>query len=204
MKSMRVILFSFLVVCLLCGCYAHSPSSMANAVQPQELGGKDWIQLGQPGPEHRELERFVGEWNVRISSRAAPTQEPEVSQGRSNLVWVLDNRFVEEHFTGSIASNSYTGRGFFGYEKATRRYVNMWIESLATGVTLMYGSFDAAQHIFYFEGNVYDPLLGRLKLIKTRVSFFSKDEFVMSMLEKTAAGEDFVSFELRYQRVGFG
>jgi hypothetical protein len=204
MQSIKVILFLGLTVCLLCGCYAHSPSSLANAVRPQELAGKDWIELGQPGVEHRELDRFVGEWNVSISSRATPTQAPEVSQGRSNLVWVLDNRFIEEHFSGSIAGHSYMGRGFFGYENATRRYVNVWIESLATGVTLMYGSFDPAQQRFDFEGNVYEPLLGRLKAIKTRVSFISKDEFTMSMVEKTLAGDEFTSFELRYQRVGLG
>lgn len=202
MKSTSVMLFSFLVVCLVCGCNSHSPSSLAHAIRPQELKAKDWIELGQPGTEHRELERFVGDWNVRISSRATPTQDPEVSQGRSNIAWVLDNRFIEEHFTGSVAGHSYTGCGFFGYEKATRRYVNVWLESLATGVTLMYGSFDATQFIFHFEGTVYDPLLGRQKLIKTRVSFVSKDEFTMSMFEKTPAGEEFVSFDLGYRRVG--
>jgi len=203
---MRVTCVSFCLVVslcvILCGCAAHSPSSLAKAVRPAEIVGKDWIALGQPGVEHRELERFVGEWDVRISSRSAPAQSPEVSQGRSSISWVLDNRFIEEHFSGAIAGASYTGRGFFGYENATRRYLNVWIESLATGVTVSYGTYDPEAGVFHFEGSLYDPLLGRLKLIKTRVSSLSKDEFTMAMLESTSAGEEFVAFELRYRRVG--
>jgi hypothetical protein len=69
-------------------------------------------------------------------------------------------------------------------------------------VTVSYGTYDPDAGVFHFEGSLYDPLLGRLKLIKTRVSSLSKDEFTMSMLDNTSAGEEFVAFELRYRRVG--
>jgi hypothetical protein len=201
-KSMdRIVPYMVTVLALLlCGCSPQSPASLANAVRPEELAGKDWIGLGQPGEEHRELERFIGEWKVRISSRGSPTQEPMVSEGQSRISWVLGDRFVEEHFSGVIAGERYTGRGFFGYENATRRYVNVWLESLATGVTLAYGVYGPKEGAFQFEGSVYDPLIGGLKAVVTRITFTSKDAFTMAMIEQTPTGQDFVSFELVYQR----
>lgn len=185
---------------LLCGCAVRSPQSLEKAVRPQDLNVDSWIALGHPSEEHKELERFVGEWRVRIASRGDPTQSPLISEGSSSISWVLGNRFVEEYFSGKLAEQPYEGRGFFGFDNTTRRYVSVWMESVATGVVLAYGLYRPEEQTFDFEGTVYDPLLGRTKQATTKIHFVSPDEFTIAFIEQTSAGVEFAAFELAYQR----
>ncbi len=189
-----------LVSLALLGCSVRAPDSMHRAMQPRELTAQGWMALSQPGAAHKELERLVGEWRVSISLRSAPSQAPTVSAGRSKITWTLDNRFVEEEFIGELGGQRYQGRGFLGFDNATRRYVNVWFESLSTGATVTYGTYDSDKALFRFQGPVYDPALGRTKKVRIELQVNSADEFRLSFIERADSGVDFAAFESIYRR----
>ena len=186
-----------LVVChLITGC-----SFQANdGVSPSGLTPTEWASLSKPGPSHKLLDMFVGEWESTIAFRSEPGARPEVSKGRSSIHWVLGNRFLQEDFQGEAGGERFQGMGLMGYDNGARAFKFVWIDSLNTALAVSSGRYSPDRNLFEMKSEMYDPLFGGLKTVRSVLQIKSRDEYEFLMVDTAPNGKEFTSLEMKYTR----
>lgn len=179
---------------------------LGSAVQAQEKKEQpDFMELmkkfGTPGPEHKNLEPLVGQWDVTVKMFEKPGESPKVSKGTSNTQWMLDKRYIGEHFKGNIEGMSFEGMGLTGYDRYGKKYVGMWVDSMSTGFMTTKGTYDAKTKTFTFEYVHDDPYMGKKMKCRDVVRILGNDEHVSEMYRAPfGGGDEFKIMEIRYVR----
>ncbi len=187
---------------VLVSCIACAPRSLEDilGVKPRDITPEQFSAMSQPGAAHDILKKFVGEWNIEVISRSSPDANPERSSAYSSSQWVLGYRYVREKYKSLESGPRYEGLGFLGYDAGARVYSTVWMDSLNTSIATSKGVFNPETATFAMKGEVYDPLLGRLKETRTLIQILSQDSYKITMVDRTARGNDFISLELTYNR----
>lgn len=181
-----------------------SQANDTKGVTPSELTPSEWVALSKPGPSHRLLDLFVGEWDATITFWSGPRAEPQVSRGRSSVEWILGKRFIKEDFTGELAGEKFQGLGIMGFDNGSRRFSNVWMESTGTALVISHGKYLADTNSFEFSAEVYDPLIGKTKTTRSTITITSHDGYRVEVMDQDAKGESYKSFEAAYTRKGSG
>jgi len=185
-------------------CMACAPRSLEDmlGVKPRNLTPEQFAALNHPGAAHDVLKTLVGEWNVDVVSWSSPDANPERSSARSSSRWILGYRYVREKYRSLEMGPRYEGLGFLGYDAGARVYSSVWMDSLNTSIATSRGVFNPETATFAMSGEVYDPLLGRMKETRTLIQILSQDSYKITMVDRTSRGKDFKSLELTYNRMG--
>ncbi|MEN9847094.1 MAG: hypothetical protein RIS36_2241 [Pseudomonadota bacterium] len=194
----RLIALSAVVWCA--GCAPRSLEDMLG-VKPRNLTPEQFAALNQPGASHEVLTTFVGEWNVDVLSRSSPDANPKRSSARSSASWVLGYRYVREKYKSLEMGPRYEGLGYLGYDAGAQVYSSVWMDSFNTSIATSRGVFNPETETFALKGEIYDPLLGRMKETRTLIQILSTDSYKITMVDRTARGKDFISLELTYNRI---
>jgi hypothetical protein len=195
---------SRLVACgLILSCVACAPRNLEDmlGIKPRNLTPEQFAELSRPGASHEVLKTFVGEWNVAVVSWGSPDANPERSTARSSINWILGYRYLREKYKSLEMGPRYEGLGFLGYDAGAQVYSSVWMDSLNTSIATSKGVFNPETAAFAMKGEVYDPLLGRMKETRTLMQILSPDSYKVTMVDRTARGEDFKSLELTYTRL---
>lgn len=186
----------------LVGAFALGQARGQEQAGAEEQGGLGdmaaWTELGTPGPEHAELGKAVGTWTCEAKSWMAPGAEPFVDRGRATFSMVLGDRILKQEFEGAMAGTPYTGLGFTAFDKATRRYQSIWMDSTSTGIFMMSSTRKLGDEAWEYRGSFYGP--GGVE-VPTRAIMrkTGDDEQVMEMYHDMGRGET-KSMELTYRR----
>lgn len=103
---------------------------------------KAMIELGTPGPMHKWLAAQEGDWTVAMTAHGSDGK-PEQSQSSATLKMVLDGRFQEQRYSGSIGGKPYTGYGLTGYDNLKKEFVLYWFDSMGTAPSISRGQRSA-------------------------------------------------------------
>lgn len=109
-------------------------------------------------PEHEALKQMVGNWEGTVRFKMGDTWDSSDSKASRRLA--MDGRFVIEEVRGTMPDGEFHGMGIVGYNTIDKRYESVWIENLATHVSMATGTFDKASKRFTFEGDMIDPMTG--------------------------------------------
>lgn len=107
---------------------------------------------GTPGPAHRALDAFVGDWKAEVKCSMDPDGPPNVSQATSKAKWTLNGHFVEEEFHGEMMGKPFTGRCLFGYDNTKRKFNSVWVDDLHTSMFTSEGKGDSGYKVITLEG----------------------------------------------------
>jgi hypothetical protein len=90
---------------------------------PQDLL-KALAEAGKPGPEHKKLQPFVGNWTFTMKVWTDPSQPPAELKGAIERKWIMDGRFVQETLRGECVKTgkSFEGMGLLGYDSAQKKF----------------------------------------------------------------------------------
>jgi hypothetical protein len=85
---------------------------------------KALAEAGKPGPEHKKLEPFVGNWTLTMKFWTDPSQPPAELKGSVERKWIMDGRFVLETARGQCAKTgkSFEAMGLLGYDAAQKKF----------------------------------------------------------------------------------
>jgi len=199
---MRKISWTVVAVFLVCtpGCSSLSNHSAEDGVSARTLTPMQWAAISRPGPSHKFLAMFAGEWESEISFRSSPDQQRQVSRGASTIRWVLGDRFLQEDFQGEAGGEKFQGMGLMGFDNGARQFKMVWVDSLNTAVAVSSGRYNPEQNVFEMTSEVYDPLIGALKTVKSVLRIKSADKYEFSMFDTAPNGREFISFEMLYTR----
>lgn len=153
-----------------------------------------------PGPNHKMLEPFVGEWNVSVKFWMEPGAEPGVSKGTASSRWIMDGRWMQEDFNGDFAGTPFKGMGMTGYDPFKKKYVSTWVDSMSTTMMSQEGTVDSAGKVFTYSGKSFDPFMNMETTTKTILSVDSHDQHTMKMYTIMPDGAEMQTMEIVYTR----
>src|SRR4051812_3523771 len=59
-------------------------------------------QGGSPGPGHKALDQYVGNWKCEVKCWMDPNGQPQQSKGTAKIGWIMGGRYLQEEFHGEM------------------------------------------------------------------------------------------------------
>lgn len=137
-------------------------------------------QAGAPGPGHKVLEHYVGNWKCEVKCWMDPNGQPQQSQGTAKAKWIMGGRYLEEEFHGEMMGRPFQGRTVMGFNNVKQTYQSTWIDDMNTAMFCSEGKGDAKQ--ITLEGRSSCPATGRTDIpmrVVLRVIDANKHTFEM-------------------------
>jgi Protein of unknown function (DUF1579) len=164
----------------------------------------NWMRIATPGEQHTKLDPFVGQWDVTTRMWFAPGMPPMVSKGTSEIIWVLDGRFIQENFKGQMQMpgaepQAFEGLGLTGYDIAKAQYIGSWADTMSTASITSSGQFDEATQKLTMSGQFDCPMDGPSKM-RMVVGMVNSDEFLLEAYKTVQGQEEAKSMEITYTR----
>src|SRR6266478_2530490 len=137
---------------------------------------------GAPGPAHKALEAFVGNWKAEVKCWMEPGGPPHVSHGTAKASWVLNGHFLEEEFHGEMMGKPFTGRSLMGYDNIKQTFNTVWVSDMQTSMFTSEGKGENGNKVITLEGKSNCPATGRKDIpMKTVFRVISPDKHVFEM-----------------------
>ena len=153
-----------------------------------------------PGPHHRHLDHFIGQWDAALTMWVQPDAPPTESKGSMSAEWILDGRFVRENFRGDFMGATFDGVGIYGYDGVEKRYTSVWMDSMSTAMMLSHGSCDESGTTFEYKGQARDPWGGEMTTYRMVIKVENKDKHTFTMYTSTPSTPEFKNMVIVYTR----
>jgi hypothetical protein len=155
---------------------------------------------GTPGPAHKALETFVGNWKAEVKCWMEPGGPPNVSQGTAKTSWTLNGHFLEEEFHGEMMGKPFTGRSLMGYDNIKQTFNTVWVSDMQTARFTSEGKGANGNKVITLEGKSNCPATGRKDIpMKTVFRVISPDKHVFEMYDGSK-GANAKTMEITYTR----
>ena len=130
-----------------------------------------------------------------------PGSQAMESDGRSEIKWVLDGRFLMDQHTGTMMGQPYLGIGMTGYDSYRNMYTNSWRSNQGTNTLTMSGMRHPETGIFTYYGEMDEPSLKvTARTVKYVARIIDANHYVFEIID-LHAGEDYKVVEIAYERV---
>lgn len=191
------------------GAAAAQPTKDSKGAQPtkekapgHEQPGDQMMMMPKPGPEHKVMEAFIGEFTGGGKFWMMPGSEPEQFSGKVSRKWDMDGLFVVENVTGDAKAGepAYKATSFMGYNTFDHRYETAWIENMSTYIGTMNGTYDAAKKTFTFTGEMINPATQKRTKQRTVIDISNPDKEVMTCYCNDESGHEFKSMDATFTR----
>jgi hypothetical protein len=149
---------------------------------PQELL-KALAEAGKPGPEHKKLQPFVGNWTFTMKVWTDPSQAPAELKGSIERKWIMDGRFVCESVRGECAKTgkSFEGMGLLGYDAAQKKFTCVKACGLCGTISSGLISCDSSGYRFECVKEECCPLTGQKVKGRDEVLIENNDRIVVNI-----------------------
>jgi hypothetical protein len=164
--------------------------------QPSQAEMEAMMKAMSPGENHKHLNRSVGDWTTVMKVFPGPGQPPMESTGTMHSEWILDGRYVQSIYKGSMMGMPFEGRGVDGYDNMSKQYVSTWIDNMGTGIMYSTGTCDAGCKTLTTSGDMIDPMSGQKMTIRFVVTYPDDKTFVLNMYGKDASGTEMPMMEM--------
>ncbi len=174
-------------------CSSSEPPQM----DPEEMMAQ-WEAMNAPGEHQEHLQQFVGTFAVKNTMWMAPGAEPVVSSGLATNRMILEGRYLEGEYQGEMEGRPFTGWGLTGYDNMAQKYVNVWADSMSTGVMLSEGHCDKNGKVFTYGGEMDMGPMGK-QTYRIVLTILDKDMHKFEWFDLTT-GEEVKTMEMVYTR----
>lgn len=174
----------------------------ADAMQGMDPKQMEEMQRSMtPNENHKLLQQFAGDWDVKTKFWMAPGAPPEESTATMSAKSEFEGRFVTGTFKGNFMGMPFEGRLALGYNNNTKQNESIWYDSMGTGMGFSTGTASSDGKVFTMTGTHTEPD-GTKKVTREVTTFTSPDSYVSEFFETTADGTQNKTMELAYTRKG--
>jgi Protein of unknown function (DUF1579) len=144
---------------------------------------KALAEAGKPGPEHKKLEPFVGQWTFTLKLWTDPSQPPAEVKGTIERKWIMDGRFVQETARGACAKTGkiFEGMGLVGYDAAQKKFTGVKACSLSGTLSSGLITCDSSGTRFECVKEECCPLTAQKIKARDEVVIESNDRIVVNL-----------------------
>ncbi len=155
-----------------------------------------WQKYATPGKEHQMLkDQFAGNWDVQVKHLMGPG---ETTTGTAKYDVVMDGRYLAGTFDGKAMGQPFKGMSLTGYDNATKKFFNTWVDTMGTGLLVTQGTYDPSTKTYTFSGDMTMPN-GQTTKVREVVKVESNDKHVFEMYMTGPQGE-MKAMEITYTR----
>ncbi len=153
-----------------------------------------------PGPAHKALDAFVGDWKAEVKCWGEPGGAPNVSEGTSKASWTLNGHFLEEEFHGEMMGKPFTGLTLLGYDNTRQAFKSVWVSDMQTAIFTSEGKGTNDNKVITLEGKTDCAATGRKDLpMKSVYRVISPDKHIFEMFD-ASRGANAKTMEITYTR----
>jgi hypothetical protein len=147
----------------------------------------------KPGPEHALLKESEGTWDATIKTMEGESKGTETCKMALNGLWLLD------HFKADLGGMPFEGRGATSYDPAKKKYVGVWIDSMATSPMISEGTYDKATRTMTMVGDMPAADGKSTKATMTTV-YKDANTKIFTLRSPGPDGKDFEMLHITYKR----
>jgi hypothetical protein len=174
----------------------------------QEMSAQDkkmmeqMLKYGTPGKGHDLLKRYVGEWDVDVSTWKDPAAPPEKSKATMKNALIFGGRYLQSHFDGSMGGMPAQGLEIIGYDLFKKMYTTFWIDSWSTTFMVTTGTLDAPGRVLTETGEFPDAMTDGKTMQKVRnvTTFMGDGSYKFEMFMVMPDGKESKGMELICRR----
>lgn len=148
-----------------------------------------------PGPNHKLLDRTVGDFTYTTKMWMAPGAPPVESKGTSHGEWILGGRYVRTTIKGDMMGMPFEGQSTDGYDNVSKKFVSSWVDSMGTGMMNGSGTCDASGKVCTLIMEGFDPMSGAPAKSKS-VTTYTDTGYKMDMFMVDPSGAEMKMMEL--------
>lgn len=154
----------------------------------------------KPGKEHDLFKQLEGEWDCTSKFFGAPGQEPMVSKAKESARRIAGGLFLVYDVEGEMMGAKFVGHGTMGYDVHKKKYTGSWVDSMATGVYLVEGTYDDQTKIFTEIMEGADPATGQPMKMKMTHELKDQDSRVLKFFMNGPDGKEVQTGTIEYRR----
>lgn len=159
---MKFVIATFVPVVLLC------TSGLAHSQEPPAAT-----------PEHKWLEKFVGNWESKSSAPAGPDGEAIECTGTANYRKIGD-LWVVCDVTGDVAGSQFQAVQTIGYDPKSEAYVGTWVDSMWNHLWQYKGKVDESGNKLMLEAEGPNPMdAGKTAKFRDSYEFDGPDHIIV-------------------------
>jgi len=164
----------------------------------QEKMMAQMMKYGTPGKEHELLKKYVGDWDVDISTWQDPMAGPQTSKGSMKNTLILEGRYLKCSFEGMMGGMKFQGLEIIGYDLFMKMYTTFWIDSMTTSFMVTTGTLDTAGNVLTETGMSPDPMTDgkMMQKFKNVTTFISDGKYKFEMFMVMPDGKETKGMEL--------
>jgi hypothetical protein len=168
-----------------------------NPVNPAEFE-----RLVRPEDKFEILGRFAGTWEGELKAwlETQPPQQVTINE-MLDTKWILNDRFLETHFSFTIGEMTNKGRVTMGYNGATKQFYRIFLGDWDPRGTFSTGVYIQSRNALIFRGMEHDPTTGDSFEKRDVFTFIDKDKISYEQFFRFADGSELKSVEGHYTRV---
>jgi len=191
------------VLCLATG--AALASTFAPAPEPgAQEGMKEMMEKAarwtQPGENHAFLQRFLGRWDIEIRFFMGGQPTPP-EKGTSEGRWLIDGRWLQLDWNGSMLGMKAQGTSLIGYDNFKMSFVSTSVTSGDTAMVHAEGDLTQDKQSLLMYGTLDEYLTGEHdKMVKYAWRFVSADEMRLEVHDLPIGETGTKVLEISYKR----
>lgn len=188
-----------IVAFILIAAPAFSQTQGQKEMTPQEKKMMDqMMKYGTPGKAHEVLKRYVGDWDVEISTWQAPGAPAQMGKGTIKSQLIFDGRYVRSDFEGMMGGMAFQGFEVIGYDLYKKMYTTFWIDNMSSSFMTTAGTLDMAGNVLTEKGTSPDPMTDGKTMQKFRnvTTFMGDGKYKFEMFMVMPDGKETKGMEL--------
>jgi hypothetical protein len=152
-------------------------------------------EAGKPGPEHKKLQPFVGDWTLTVKLWTNPSQPPAEAKGTVERKWIMGGRFVQESVKVECDGKSFEGLGLLGYDKAQKKFTTTRVCGLCGTVSHGLATCSESGRKFECTKEECCPITGQKVKGRDEIVIENNDKIVVNVF-KTIEGKELKVMEI--------
>lgn len=185
---------------ILCLAATAALADEAKKPSPQEQAMMEkYMKAATPGPEHQQMAKMAGKWNLKITAWMAPGAPPQTSAGTAEFKTTLGGRYLEQEAHGDMGGQPFEGHGLSGYDNVTHEHWDTWVDNMTTGLMSMKGKCKDMKKCTE-TGRMSDAMAGKAVPVSTTMTMKDENTMVFEMTGPGPGGKPFKTMEIVYTR----
>jgi hypothetical protein len=152
------------------------------------LAGMAPAQMAQPGPEHKAIAQLAGSWTGQATLQF-PGMEPMSSEVKVTNTMDLGGFWLLGDYEGSMMGIPFRGHSIFGFDTEKGKYVEIWVDSMRSGMGQLEGDYDAGSRRWTKWLDTKHPMTGEPIRERHTVTLRADDTMIMELALPGADGD---------------
>lgn len=178
MKHFKTLIAALAVVILLSSGWVLTGQEQSR--EEQEMM-KKWKAYATPGPNHKYLASFAGQWDAAVKMWEKPGAPPVTSKQEMTGKMIFGGRYYVYAVKGNYMGMPFEGKSITGYDNFKKKFISMWIDNFGTGIYMTEGTLDETGKIRTETALWPDIFTGGKTKVKMVTKSVDKDKFIFEM-----------------------